>query len=274
LGLDWDAPPFSQEDPAGPSAIPLPTPNVDFGPLRPTEIPASTVVQNATTAGTQLACRGEWVEAAAAFAQVAADAQPHDQCFRFELAILRLAVADLAGYRSTCRDMLESLGRATYTGSLEFTAHACVLAPGSRSEALDALQLAKRRRSILATPWSDHVLGLALYRVGRYADAIASLDASLKIQPARDDLTVLNWLVLAMAHSNLGQPDEARQWFDRVERWVDHARLRDRPGGIDRAVPEGWLFRDAIIMHLLLREARALIGHDNKELPASVFGKP
>ncbi len=274
MGLDWHAPPYSEDEPAGPRALALPTPRVDYGPLRPTEIAASAIVQNATTKGTELACQGEWVEAAAVFAQAAADAQPHDQCLRFELAILRLAIADLAGYRSTCRDMLESLDRTTDPVSLEFTAHACVLAPRSRSEALDALRLAQRRLSILATPWSDHVLGLALYRVGRYADAIAALDTSLKIQPARDDLNVLNWLGLALAHFKLGQPDEARRWLDRVERWVDNARLRDRPGGIDRAVPEVWKFRDAIMMHLLQREARALLSQDIDTVPANVFAEP
>ena len=33
MGLDWDAPAYSDDDPAGPSAPPLPPLQVDYGPL-------------------------------------------------------------------------------------------------------------------------------------------------------------------------------------------------------------------------------------------------
>ncbi len=33
MGLDWDGPAYSEEDPAGPSALPLPPLRVDYGPL-------------------------------------------------------------------------------------------------------------------------------------------------------------------------------------------------------------------------------------------------
>ena len=35
MGLDWDAPPYSEDDPAGPSARTLPPIQFDYGPLRP-----------------------------------------------------------------------------------------------------------------------------------------------------------------------------------------------------------------------------------------------
>ena len=34
MGLDWDAPSYSGDDPAGPTALPLPTLKVDYGRLR------------------------------------------------------------------------------------------------------------------------------------------------------------------------------------------------------------------------------------------------
>jgi hypothetical protein len=67
----------------------------------------------------------------------------------------------------------------------------------------------------------------------------------------------LDWLVIAMAQERLGHADESRRWLGRAETWVSD-RLRGRPGGLDRGVPEGWHWRDGILLHLLLREARAL----------------
>jgi len=33
MGLDWDAPAYSEEDPAASTALPLPPPQIDLGPL-------------------------------------------------------------------------------------------------------------------------------------------------------------------------------------------------------------------------------------------------
>jgi tetratricopeptide (TPR) repeat protein len=115
--------------------------------------------------------------------------------------------------------------------------------------------------------WSKHVLGLALYRAGRFAEADAQLRRSPGSDPTRD---VLDWPVLAMAHQRLGQPDEARRWLDRADRWVE-TELRGRPGGADRAIPKNWHWRAGILLHLLLREARAVINADLPKLPDQPF---
>ena len=111
--------------------------------------------------------------------------------------------------------------------------------------------------------WSDHVLGLARYRAGRFRDADAGLRASLDLHPAWDG-NILDWLVIAMAQKQLGRPDEARHWLERAESWVA-TRLRGRPGGLDRAVPENWFWRNGILLHLLLREARALLSEGSPD---------
>jgi hypothetical protein len=147
-------------------------------------------------------------------------------------------------------------------------AHACVLADEPAMNA-QAVRLAQKVVSLEPGPWSEHVMGLALYRAGRFADAEARLMASLMRDPGWD-YHVRNWVILAMVEHRLGGPGEARRWLERAERWVA-TRLSGRPGGVDRAIPENWHWRDGIPLHLQLREARALIGAALPDLPADVF---
>ncbi len=222
--------------------------------------------------GAALADRGRWEHAAAAYARAFADKAVDNPGLWFEQAILRLVVDDATGYRSACQHMLDVLRRRDDQVWLELTAHAWALAPGGPAERAQALELAERRAKVLHFPWSETVLGMALYRTGRFAEADARLRSSLKHDPAWDRCG-LDWLVLAMANQRLGRPDEARHWLKRAENWVAD-RLRGRPGGPVRAVPESWHWRDAMLLHLLLREARALILERLPDLPDNPFAAP
>jgi hypothetical protein len=62
--------------------------------------------------------------------------------------------------------------------------------------------------------------------------------------------------------------DEAERSLAQAENWIGE-HLRDRSGGLDQGVPEGW--HGAILMHMLLREARDLVGAKLPILPADVF---
>jgi tetratricopeptide (TPR) repeat protein len=259
MGLDWDAPAYPDHDPADPSAP-------HFPPLQIND--AELAIADAAT----LARQGRWEEAAALYAQALADGPPDRPERWFEQAVLRLALGDAAGYRSSCRRMLDVVRNDNGPQWLEFTAHACALAPDGPAEVAQALLLAERRAQALHTTWSAHVSGLALYRAGRFAEADARLQASLGRDPGWD-CPVLSWLVLAMAQERLGRPDEARRWLARAESWVA-VRLRGRPGGADRAVPENWDFCAGLLLHLLLREARGLFRVGLPELPADVFANP
>jgi hypothetical protein len=259
MGLDWNAPAYSDDDPAAPSAPPLP--------------PVRMILRDDLIAeAAALVGRGRWDEAAATWALAFATEGPDLPPLCFEGAVMRLAVGDAAGYRSACRRLLDVLGRTGEPDWLEFAAHALVLAPEGSAEAAQALRLAERRASLLPGDWSGHVVGLALYRAGRYVESDARLRANLDRYPGWS-CEVLDWLVLAMADRRLGRPAEARRWLERAERWVA-TRLHDRPGGLERAVPEGWKWRDGVLLHLLLREARALIGAGPPDLPDDVFADP
>jgi len=136
----------------------------------------------------------------------------------------------------------------------------------------ETLELAETRASHIFDKWSDHVLGLALYRAGRFVEADARLRRHLDRYRGWD-FDVLDWLVLAMAQERLGRPDEARRWWEQAERWVAD-RVRGRPGGDDRAVPENWQWREGVLLHLLLREGSALIHNGLPDLPDSPFAAP
>jgi tetratricopeptide (TPR) repeat protein len=59
-----------------------------------------------------------------------------------------------------------------------------------------------------------NTLGAALYRAGRYDEAIRRLEEAIRV---RDGVGVpADWAFLAMAHHRLGHPDAARRWLDRL----------------------------------------------------------
>ena len=248
--------PRADDDPAAPSAPLLARAQVND----PEHLNAET---------TALVQEGRWEEAAAAYARVLAGEAQEPPWLWFDHATLQLALGHEAAYRSACRHMLEVFRKSRDVRWLEFTAHAWALAPPEPDGRAQALELAEERASALRTIWTEHVLGLALYRAGRFAEAETLLLGSLDRDPGWD-FQILDWLVLSMAQQRLGRPGEARRWLERAEGWVA-ARLRGRPGGVDRAIPENWHWRDGILLHLLLREARALIGADLPTLPQDVF---
>ena len=146
-----------------------------------------------------------WEEAAAIIAQILKERTQESATTWFEHAILRLAVGDADGYRSACRSMVEASRKHTDQEWLELTAHACALAPDGPGEQAQALRLAEECLSAGPdTTRTEHVLGLALYRAGRFAEADVKLRAMLKNDPAWNH-AVLNAIVMTMAQQRLGR---------------------------------------------------------------------
>ena len=256
MGLDWDAPAYSDQDPAA-SSVP---------PIKHVEIRDFFL---ATARGAALAAEGRWEEAAAAYEQAFAHGNTDRPDRPLERAILNLAVGDGAGYRSTCQQMLDVFYGHNDFAWYVYAAHAIVLDTDGPAERLQALRMAERRARESPDVYSEHVMGLALYRNGRFAEALARELANI----ARNRgwrCEVLDRLVVAMAQQGLGRHEDARRSLEQAETWIAE-QLRDRPGGPDRAVPEGWLWRDAIMMHILLREARGVIRAESVNLPYEVF---
>jgi eukaryotic-like serine/threonine-protein kinase len=71
----------------------------------------------------------------------------------------------------------------------------------------------------------SNTLGVAYYRAGDWNAAHAALLRSVKLRAGGDSN---DWFFLAMACWKRGQSDQARNWLDQAERWMEKNRPRDR----------------------------------------------
>jgi tetratricopeptide (TPR) repeat protein len=115
-----------------------------------------------------------------------------------------------------------------------------------------AVKLAPRDGNILNT------LGVAQYRVGRYADSLATLTKTEKLNATKKDLLPTDLAFLAMTQHQLGKKDEAKATLGRLREIMKQSR---------------WVAQDAEYMGFL-REARELIegkSADKKDLAIVVL---
>jgi tetratricopeptide (TPR) repeat protein len=75
-----------------------------------------------------------------------------------------------------------------------------------------AVQLAPQDRN------SWNTLGVALYRAGDWKAAIAALEKERELEKGSNSF---NEFFLAMAHWQLGEKEEARQWCEKAVEWMD-----------------------------------------------------
>jgi tetratricopeptide (TPR) repeat protein len=88
-----------------------------------------------------------------------------------------------------------------------------------------AVELARKAVALApkeGTYWNT--LGVAHYRAGDWKPAVAALKKSMKLCKGGDSL---DWFFLAMAHWQLGEKDQARQWYDRAVQWMDKNRPKE-----------------------------------------------
>jgi tetratricopeptide (TPR) repeat protein len=121
-----------------------------------------------------------------------------------------------------------------------------------------AVSLAKKAVAAAPeVPLNLNTLGVALYRAGRHAQAIATLEQSLAAN--KGQIAAFDLFFLAMARHRLGQAAQARDSFDRAVRW-----WREQEQLSDHYANELAEFRT---------EAEAVLGltRPGGELPADVF---
>jgi WD40 repeat protein/serine/threonine protein kinase len=89
-----------------------------------------------------------------------------------------------------------------------------------RAEA--AVRLAPENSTYLKT------LGVALYRVGRYEQALEALRRATALDAAKNGgPTPAVLAFLAMAHWQLGDKPQARSWYDKTVQWMDKNQPKD-----------------------------------------------
>ena len=128
--------------------------------------------------------------------------------------------------------------------------------PESTRDPRRALPLA--RRAVELTPAQNiylNTLGVVQYRVGQYAEAIATLERSLAAGGGQTD--AFDLFFLAMAHHRLGHREQARAAYDRAVRW-----LEEQKSLAEQYAKELAAFR---------AEAESVLGGPAGKLPDDVF---
>jgi tetratricopeptide (TPR) repeat protein len=174
---------------------------------------------------------------------------PDDRLLREHLALVLLGSGDRAGWRRATAAVLDRLGGTTDASTANHAAWACALGPEATADPGMPVRLAKiavRGAFPFDKPACLNTLGAALYRAGRYDEAIRRLEEGIQ---ARSGMSLPpDWAFLAMAHHRLGHRDAARRWLE---------KLQDRPPVADSA--DFWI---ELEVRLLRSEAEAVILYD------------
>jgi serine/threonine protein kinase len=170
-----------------------------------------------------LARRGRWGEAAL------------DQARSFSQPVLMLGDAGItlgalwlaSGRSEEYQAMFKILtdlppGPAVKAGEV-YLVRIGILAPQPRAVADRLVKVGSRLSASSRYPWVIHGHGAALVRAGRYEEGVKRLKQSLAAGPWAGD--AMNWLMLAIAHERMGQPDIARSWSDRADAWLEQATM-------------------------------------------------
>jgi serine/threonine-protein kinase len=205
--------------------------------------------------GQMFAARLDWVQAVDCYVRAAQNPSVEDGHFLFEYAALSLLKGDRPGYTRRCERMIELHGKSLALRSYH-VARACTLAPESVADlSLVKRMASKELRESAQQFWSLTEQGALAYRAGRFQDAVLLFERSLRANP-KPGAAVLNWLWLSLADERLGKTDDARQWLEKAQQWLDQYRDGMPPNaqaelGLDL---HNWLEAN-----VLRREAEALL---------------
>jgi WD40 repeat protein/serine/threonine protein kinase/Flp pilus assembly protein TadD len=165
-------------------------------------------------------------------------------------ALLHLQLGDSAAYSRACSSMVERFGATTDADSAYWTAWACVLAEGALADPDHLPVLANRALALApASKEARQLRGVALYRAGRFAEAVPLLTQDVATAEGR------TLYVLAMAQQCLGKTEEAPKSLAAANAWVEKGRAGQNP-----AAGEAMQFWDnRAVLELARREAEKLV---------------
>jgi tetratricopeptide (TPR) repeat protein len=195
--------------------------------------------------------RSQWGQAADELAR-ANELQPEVSFLWTQRAFALLAAGDVDAYRQTCAAMLKHFARTENARTASDVLEACVLREDALADRASLLSLA----GVAAPSWHKgiYVRGAALYRAGRYEEAVRCFEAEAKTFRPR----VWDWAFLAMAHWRLGHADEARRCLAAAVSWMDEAN-QQKLDELTGTRPAWGEWDDAVVYPLLIREAEELL---------------
>jgi WD40 repeat protein len=199
IGLDLVRPPLTRSEPA------TAAPTIAIEPPAWLDIVHDAEAQ---------AAAGRWDEAAAAYS-AAFDAGDRSPRTRFRRALLLLAIGRPNEYRKACNEMLSDFGEILPAHVEDTVAWTCVVGPDATTDPARAAPLAEAAVNGPADHAALNTLGAALYRAGRFEEALAALERALVAHGSGG--TPHDWLFLAMTCRRLGRDADAGAWLKRAE---------------------------------------------------------
>jgi eukaryotic-like serine/threonine-protein kinase len=171
---------------------------------------------------------------------------------------LRSQVHDRLGHREQAQADMKKALEAPLAGADYYNELAWGLATGPLVSRDPERALVLARKAVASAPGTAtclNTLGVAQYRAGHYAQAIATLEKSLAASKGQSD--AFDLFFLAMARHKLGQIPQARADFDRAVRW-----RREHPN-----LPHSFWYED---LDRFRAEAEVLLDAASAELPPDV----
>jgi serine/threonine protein kinase len=189
----------------------------------------------------------------------ALECEPHHLNY-YPIIVILAAQGDVENYRRYCREALDRCGEIVNGEGL---AKVCLMLPSSGVDL--ALTDVMADRGLISRinsrdpyiSYSQFAKGLADYRQGRYSNAADWTRKSIAdpFYGAGHSRYVQSYMVLAMAEHQLNEHEEARAAFARGSE-LEQTKLRKVDSG---DLGAGWYWRDWVIAHALMNEARALM---------------
>ncbi len=228
-------------------------------------IASSQLLAMRRTVARHYARAGLWAEATAHYERLLC-LQGTTRTDYYHSACLAMRSGDAAAYRRVCTAMVKRFGDADDIHQCCDLAWACGLADNAGMDPSLLVKWARKRvgkHPPESGEWWCHVLGLADYRAGQFAEAISQARKSIAANPTWA-ARIMNWPIVAMSHHRLGHAEEARRWLATAT--AEWRRLSPLMHGPDaRTVVPGpseywdkwWI--DWPTFEILLREASLLI---------------
>jgi WD40 repeat protein/Flp pilus assembly protein TadD len=211
-----------------------------------------------TGRGRYHALRDRWDQAARDLARGVESAPPDSEEW-FEHACLRVLVGDREGYRRLVGSMQQRAAGTKDHVVTSILVRSCNLASEPIVEPDRVVRWAEQAVSGGSRPSDLLLLGTALYRAGRFEEAIERFGELISSSSGKQETGpagAQTRLVLAMAHQRMGNATEARSLLDEVVQWWSNVEAGKTDGAVSLRAPD-WLW-----LQVLRREAEALILFD------------
>jgi serine/threonine protein kinase/Tfp pilus assembly protein PilF len=198
-----------------------------------------------------LLVRSEWAKASAAYARALDRSLLLDDPW-YEFAAVQALADDREGYRDTCRKMIGLLAKDPgNAASIYLVCRACSLSAESGATSAQFSDWAEKAAVFDPNAaWNTHVRGAALFRAGKYHEAVQRFRFSYA---SFWSAHYLNALYLALAHHYLGYAAEARDRLKQAVSQLDQ-RTPTLPGELGNVIEHDW-----VEANLLRREAEGLL---------------